>query len=82
MGLATGPTPRVVREERGVALPAVLGVILLLSLAGAAGIRFATQGVDEVKALEAAQTAQEMAENGLEGAGRPNPRARWARKSG
>ncbi len=65
-------------DERGVALPAVLAVLSLLMILGAGYITFATQGADQAQAVDASQTAQEMAENGIEAAKREldeNPEA-------
>ncbi len=55
-------------NEKGVALPAVITVLLVVGLLGAGAIGFASAGAESAKKLQANQTAQEMAENGLEAA--------------
>lgn len=56
------------RNEKGAALPAVLGVLLVVGLLGAGAVTFATAGSDSATEKQASQTAQESAENGLEAA--------------
>ncbi|MDP9488414.1 MAG: hypothetical protein M3Q49_21965 [Actinomycetota bacterium] len=68
MGFAADPASRGVRDERGIALPAVLEIIMILSLAGASAIAFATQGAETSIASDSAQTAREVADSGLEAA--------------
>ncbi len=76
--IAAAPGRGMLGDERGAALPTVLLVLTLLLLLGAGAIAFASQGVDQARAVDATQVAQEMAENGLEAAKREldeNPQA-------
>ncbi len=63
-----GFAERVVRDERGIALPLVLGILLLLSLAGASAIALSTRGAEGSQGSDSNQEAQETAESGIESA--------------
>ncbi len=57
-----------IKDEKGAALPAVIAVLLVVALLGGSAVMFAVRGADGAEKLQANQTAQENAENGLEAA--------------